>query len=109
MPWSEHQDLRLTPALVAETHAALGLGQMAARREKVSRWESGRTIPEHSAQLAMAHIHHVPATEVCRLGWPHWLYLARQPGPRLRPWARRRAATPEGTTALQHLWSTGRG
>lgn len=62
--------------LVAETHAALGLGQMAARREKVSRWESGRTIPEHSAQLAMAHIHHVPATEVCRLGWPHWLYLA---------------------------------
>ncbi|RST08742.1 hypothetical protein EF910_00380 [Streptomyces sp. WAC07149] len=62
--------------LVAETHAALGLGQMAARREKVSRWESGRTVPEHSAQLAMAHIHHVPATEVCRLGWPHWLYLA---------------------------------
>ncbi|MEU3910282.1 hypothetical protein [Streptomyces sp. NPDC029721] len=62
--------------LVAETHAALGLGDMAARREKVSRWESGRTIPGHSAQLAMAHIHHVPATEVCRLGWPHWLYLA---------------------------------
>ncbi|MEU8779054.1 hypothetical protein [Streptomyces sp. NPDC048606] len=62
--------------LVAETHAALGLGRMAARREKVSRWESGRTEPEHSAQLAMAHIHHVPAAEVCRLGWPHWLYLA---------------------------------
>lgn len=62
--------------LVAQTHAALGLGQMAARREKVSRWESGRTEPEHSAQLAMAHIHHVPASEVGRLGWPDWLHLA---------------------------------
>ncbi|MFF4815744.1 hypothetical protein ACFY2K_14290 [Kitasatospora sp. NPDC001309] len=61
--------------LVARTHVELGLGQMAARREKVSRWESGRTVPEHTAQLAMAHIHGVAAREVRRLGWPHWLHL----------------------------------
>ncbi|MFF3116236.1 hypothetical protein ACFVSN_44515 [Kitasatospora sp. NPDC057904] len=62
--------------LVARTHAALGLGQMAARREKVSRWESGRTVPEHTAQLAMARIHGIPAREIYLLGWPHWLHLA---------------------------------
>ncbi|MFE2410552.1 hypothetical protein ACFXDE_19645 [Kitasatospora sp. NPDC059408] len=62
--------------LVARAHADLGLGQMAARREKVSRWEAGRIVPERSAQLAMARIHGVPAGEVRRLGWPHWLHLA---------------------------------
>ncbi|MFD7902946.1 hypothetical protein ACFV4G_11940 [Kitasatospora sp. NPDC059747] len=62
--------------LVAERHAGLGFGRMAARREKVSRWESGRIVPEYTAQLAMAEIHDVPAVEVDRLGWPHWLYLA---------------------------------
>ncbi|MEV6976926.1 hypothetical protein [Kitasatospora sp. NPDC093806] len=62
--------------LVAERHAGLGHGRMAARREKVSRWESGRIVPEYTAQLAMADIHGVPAVQVDRLGWPHWLYLA---------------------------------
>ncbi|CAN3978211.1 hypothetical protein [Kitasatospora purpeofusca] len=62
--------------LVAERHAGLGHGRMAARREKVSRWESGRIVPEYTAQLAMADIHGVPAGQVHRLGWPHWLYLA---------------------------------
>ncbi|MEV7601216.1 hypothetical protein AB0O91_28010 [Kitasatospora sp. NPDC089797] len=62
--------------LVAQTHVDLGFGQMAARREKVSRWESGRTVPEQTAQLAMAHLHGVPAREVRRLGWPFWLHLA---------------------------------
>ncbi|MFE6747974.1 hypothetical protein ACFVGM_19140 [Kitasatospora purpeofusca] len=62
--------------LVARTHAALGHGQMAARREKVSRWESGLVVPGHTTQLAMAHIHNVPFREIHRLGWPHWLYLA---------------------------------
>ncbi|MFD8320744.1 hypothetical protein [Kitasatospora purpeofusca] len=62
--------------LVADRHAGLGHGRMAARREKVSRWESGRIVPEYTAQLAMADIHDVPAEEVGRLGWPHWLYLA---------------------------------
>ncbi|MFD7905093.1 hypothetical protein ACFV4G_22940 [Kitasatospora sp. NPDC059747] len=61
--------------IVARTHAELGFGQMAARREKVHRWESGRTVPEPTAQLAMAHHHGVPAPEVHRLGWPHWLHL----------------------------------
>ncbi|MFJ4185486.1 hypothetical protein [Kitasatospora sp. NPDC089509] len=62
--------------LVAERHVELGFGQMAARREKVSRWESGRIAPEHTAQLAMAHIHGVADGDVVRLGWPHWLYMA---------------------------------
>lgn len=62
--------------LVAETHAALGFGNMAARREKVARWESGKVIPEAKAQLAMAHVHGIPRTEVLRLGWPDWLYAA---------------------------------
>ncbi|OAR26814.1 hypothetical protein A8W25_00455 [Streptomyces sp. ERV7] len=62
--------------LVAQTHAELGFGSMAGRREKVARWESGRITPEVSAQLAMAHLHGVPRTEVERLGWPDWLYTA---------------------------------
>ncbi|MFB7911322.1 hypothetical protein ACFC1T_33290 [Kitasatospora sp. NPDC056076] len=62
--------------LVARTHDELGLGRMAARREKVSRWESGRIAPEFTAQLAMAHLHGVAAREVRRLGWPFWAHLA---------------------------------
>ncbi|MFI5649017.1 hypothetical protein [Kitasatospora sp. NPDC051705] len=62
--------------LLSHTHRDLGLGTMAARREKVSRWESGRIVPEFTAQLAMAHLHGVPAAEVRRLGWPHWTHLA---------------------------------
>ncbi|MEV0193671.1 hypothetical protein AB0I39_34760 [Kitasatospora purpeofusca] len=62
--------------LVAQTHSKLGFGHMAARREKVSRWESGRTVPEHTAQLAIAHIHGVEPREVYRLGWPAWLRIA---------------------------------
>ncbi|MFJ4094037.1 hypothetical protein ACIPYS_20860 [Kitasatospora sp. NPDC089913] len=62
--------------LVAQTHSKLGYGHMAARREKVSRWESGRTVPEHTAQLAIAHIHGIEPREVYRLGWPAWLRIA---------------------------------
>ncbi|WP_371656648.1 MULTISPECIES: hypothetical protein [unclassified Streptomyces] len=73
--------------LVADTHAELGYGPMAARREKVSRWESGGTVPELTAQLAIAHIHQVPEHEVRRLGWPHWLHLAAGDSALLtRPW-----------------------
>ncbi|MFJ4188477.1 hypothetical protein [Kitasatospora sp. NPDC089509] len=61
--------------LIARTHGALALGQLAARRELVARWESGRAVPVHTVQLAMAHVHDVPAREVHRLGWPHWLHL----------------------------------
>ncbi|MFD9789825.1 hypothetical protein ACFWXK_02615 [Streptomyces sp. NPDC059070] len=62
--------------LVARTHAELGFGAMAARREKVARWESGRVTPEASAQLAIASVHGVPHADVERLGWPDWLYTA---------------------------------
>ncbi|MEW2574968.1 hypothetical protein [Streptomyces syringium] len=87
--------------LVAEVHAQLGYGQMAARREKISRWESGRTVPELTAQLAMAHIHQVRGEEVERLGWPHWLYLAADHSALLfQPW------TPQG--AVDSLRSTAR-
>ncbi|MFD7026622.1 hypothetical protein ACFWAR_01125 [Streptomyces sp. NPDC059917] len=73
--------------LVAETHAALGFGQMAARREKISRWESGRATPELTAQLAMAHIHQVPQETIRHLGWPNWLNVAAEsPAVLAHPW-----------------------
>ncbi|WP_369373361.1 helix-turn-helix domain-containing protein [Streptomyces sp. cg36] len=62
--------------LVAAHHAELGLGTMAARREKVARWESGKVTPEPGAQLAMARLHGVSRADVLRLGWPHWLQVA---------------------------------
>lgn len=78
--------------LVAETHAKLGYGHMAARREKIWRWESGRTVPELTAQLAIAHLHQVPEADVRRLGWPHWLHLAAGDAVLLtRPWTPRGA------------------
>ncbi|KJS60708.1 hypothetical protein [Streptomyces rubellomurinus] len=68
---------------------------MAARREKVSRWESGRIVPEPTAQLAMAHIHQVPEGAVRHLGWPCWLRLATGDADLLtQPW------TAEGAVAV---------
>ncbi|WP_331723644.1 MULTISPECIES: hypothetical protein [unclassified Streptomyces] len=76
--------------LLADTHEKLGYGHMAARREKVSRWESGRTVPELTAQLAIAHLHRVPAREVTRLGWPAWVESATEDttGLLALPWTR---------------------
>ncbi|MCF2528842.1 transcriptional regulator [Yinghuangia soli] len=80
--------------LIAQTHAELGFGQMAARREKVSRWETGRAVPELTAQLAMAHIHAVPQEEVISRKWPDWLHLAIGDARQLElPWTN--AAVPE--------------
>ncbi|WP_371656316.1 MULTISPECIES: hypothetical protein [unclassified Streptomyces] len=62
--------------LVARKHAELGFGSMAARREKVARWESGKVTPELTAQFTIARLHGVPRSEVLRLGWPHWLHIA---------------------------------
>ncbi|MBJ3810652.1 hypothetical protein JGB26_26725 [Streptomyces flavofungini] len=63
--------------LIAEAHVRLGgVGHMAARREKVARWESGQIVPEIPAQIAMAHFHQVPEEAVMQLGWPLWLHLA---------------------------------
>jgi hypothetical protein len=60
---------------------------MAARREKISRWESGRATPELTAQLAMAHIHQVPQEAVRQLGWPNWLNVAADsPAILAHPW-----------------------
>ncbi|TJZ59222.1 hypothetical protein FCH28_03785 [Streptomyces piniterrae] len=82
--------------LIAKTHAELGFGSMAARREKVARWESGKVTPETSAQLAMAHLHDVPRSEVLRTGWPDWLYAATgHSGLLTAPWT--------GAEALQAL------
>ncbi|MGW1616063.1 transcriptional regulator [Streptomyces sp. NPDC002285] len=67
---------------------------MAARREKVSRWEAGRAVPERTAQLAIAHIHSVPEEDVDRLVWPEWLHLAHGDARQLEfPWTA--AAVPE--------------
>ncbi|MDX2821714.1 XRE family transcriptional regulator [Streptomyces ipomoeae] len=80
--------------LIAATHAELGFGHMAARREKVSRWEAGRAVPERTAQLAIAHIHAVPEEEVSRLDWPDWLHLAHGDARQLElPWTT--SAVPE--------------
>ncbi|WP_436775337.1 transcriptional regulator, partial [Yinghuangia sp. YIM S09857] len=80
--------------MIAKTHAELGFGQMAARREKVSRWEAGRAVPELTAQLAMAHIHAVPQEEVMTRKWPDWLHLAIGDARQLElPWTS--AAVPE--------------
>lgn len=71
---------RLRTVLLADTHAALGFGPLVARREKVSRWESGRVVPSPTAQLAIARIHGVPEADVLRFAWPTWLMVATGSG-----------------------------
>ncbi|MFE6748047.1 hypothetical protein ACFVGM_19505 [Kitasatospora purpeofusca] len=90
--------------LIARTHAELGHGQMAARREKVSRWESGRIAPEFTAQLAMARIHQVDEGIVLRLGWPQWLMAATGDDDLLhQPWS------PQGAVAVSRLTAVAAG
>ncbi|MFJ5260136.1 transcriptional regulator [Streptomyces sp. NPDC088387] len=80
--------------LIADTHATLGYGHMAARREKVGRWEAGRVVPERTAQFAIAHVHGVPEEEVLSRSWPDWLHLANGDGLLLElPWTA--SAVPE--------------
>ncbi|MFD9796982.1 hypothetical protein ACFWXK_39250 [Streptomyces sp. NPDC059070] len=65
---------------------------MAARREKISRWESGQITPELTAQLAIAHIHQVAEETVVNLRWPDWLHAASGDGALLNgPWTCRGA------------------
>ncbi|MEU8779518.1 hypothetical protein [Streptomyces sp. NPDC048606] len=87
---------------------------MAARREKVSRWESGRTVPDLGTQLAIAHVHQVGAEDVHRLGWPHWLYLATDAAALAQPWtaqgavnAARQTAQPNREGVRSYLTVTG--
>ncbi|MER5547307.1 hypothetical protein ACWDBD_35300 [Streptomyces sp. NPDC001118] len=73
---------------IADAHAELGFGTMAARREKIARWESGKVTPELNTQFALAHVHGVPRSEVLRLGWPEWLYTATGQASLLQtPWS----------------------
>ncbi|CAM5238109.1 hypothetical protein SXANM310S_03949 [Streptomyces xanthochromogenes] len=80
--------------LVADAHAALGFGPLAARREKVARWESGRTVPSPTTQLAIAHVHGVPESDVALLGWPMWLSPAGRAAASAeeQPWTAKAAA-----------------
>lgn len=68
--------------LVSATHLALGFGPLRSRREKVSRWETQGVPPDYHTQLAIAHVHQVPESEVLRLGWPQWLHLGTAAVPR---------------------------
>ncbi|MFF7603133.1 transcriptional regulator [Streptomyces mirabilis] len=78
-----------------DAHYELGYGRMAKRREKISRWETGRNDPEEPARYAMAHLHGIPPSAVAELGWPNFLLLAfLDDRPVLdNPW------TPAGTVA----------
>lgn len=72
---SGHWNARRYLTAVAEAQRALGMSVSAIRPEKVSRWLAGAT-PDTDTQLAMAHMHGVPAARVQDLGWPRWLRLA---------------------------------
>lgn len=65
--------------LLAAEHRSLGYGEMAVRREKVARWESGVAAPTRAVQHAMAHLHGVPVDIAEGLGWPQWLSVAQDP------------------------------
>ena len=74
----ERQNMKATAYLkrVADRHARLGYGPMAARREKLTRWTRAGIEPARTAQLAIADLHGISAREVDRLGWPGFLHLA---------------------------------
>ncbi|MGW5353368.1 transcriptional regulator [Streptomyces sp. NPDC004031] len=60
---------------VADQHQAMGYGQMATRREKVSRWIAGTHSPTYQTQLAMAALEGRGPDIVHAHGWPGWLLL----------------------------------
>ncbi|MDX2646550.1 hypothetical protein PV341_23870 [Streptomyces sp. PA03-1a] len=66
--WS-YQDLA---RVVADNARALGV-PMAARREKVWRWEHWGVVPERDSQRALARALGVPLREVDTRPWPGWL------------------------------------
>ncbi|MGW6499304.1 tetratricopeptide repeat protein [Nonomuraea angiospora] len=51
-------------------------GSMAARKEKVSRWISGTSVPLFTTQVAMADVLGIDEQEVHARGWPDWLLAA---------------------------------
>ncbi|MFJ6213347.1 hypothetical protein ACIQGZ_08465 [Streptomyces sp. NPDC092296] len=92
--WS-YQDVA---RLVAENARALGV-PMAARREKVWRWEHWGVIPERDSQRALARALGVPHTELDTRPWPAWLTV--EPGPPTAGWPWDRAGSLAALTALQ--------
>jgi hypothetical protein len=66
--WS-YQDLA---RVIAENARALGV-PMAARREKIWRWEHWGVVPERDSQRALARALGVPRSELDRRPWPAWL------------------------------------
>lgn len=66
--WS-YQDLA---RLIADNARALGV-PMAARREKIWRWEHWGVVPERDSQRALARALRVPPHELRTRPWPGWL------------------------------------
>lgn len=85
--WS-YQDLA---RLVADHARALGV-PMAARREKIWRWEHWGVVPERDSQRALARALGVPERELDLRHWPAWL-PAHDGVPGDLPW------TPDGSLA----------
>ncbi|WP_405734045.1 hypothetical protein OG607_38935 [Streptomyces sp. NBC_01537] len=88
--WS-YQDLA---RLIADNARALGV-PMAARREKIWRWEHWGVVPERDSQRALARALRVPPHEMRARPWPGWL-PAYEGLPTGLPW------TPAGTGAALH-------
>jgi hypothetical protein len=96
--WS-YQDLA---RVIADNARILGV-PMAARREKVWRWEHWGVVPEADSQRALARALGIPARELELRPWPRWL-PAHGGMPDGLPW------TTEGSlTALTALLDNGAG
>lgn len=65
-----HQDVA---DVIAATSSRLGLGGMAARREKIWRWEHRGVVPDRPSQQALAVAIGVPPERVESMPWPLWL------------------------------------
>ncbi len=62
-----------TARQIARRSAHLGLGNMAAERQKVWRWEHRGVTPDQVTQAALASLLGVNIEVVEREGWPGWL------------------------------------
>lgn len=89
--WS-YQDLA---RVIADHALALGV-PMAARREKVWRWEHWGVVPEADSQRALARALGIPARELELRPWPRWL-PAHGGMPDGLPWTAEGSLTALGT------------
>jgi tetratricopeptide (TPR) repeat protein len=80
--WS-YQDIA---RVIADNARALGV-PMAARREKIWRWEHWGVVPERDSQRALARALGVPGEEIDTRPWPQWL-PAQDKMPSGLPWTR---------------------